>query len=757
MPSRTRLTLSESVPEPYVPVRAPAGAPNVVLVVLDDLGFAQLGCFGSDIRTPKIDEVAAGGLRYNRFHVTALCSPTRASLLTGRNHHAVGMGFLAELGLGYPGYTGAIPRSAGTLPRVLKDAGYATLAVGKWHLAPGIEQSQAGPFDRWPLGLGFERYYGFLTAETNQWAPALVSDNHYVDPPRSPSEGYHLTEDLADTAIRFVYDVAHHAPGKPFFLYFAPGAVHAPHQVPDRYLSSYAGAFDMGWEEWRRRAFARQIAQGVVPPRTEPSARPTWVEPWADVPADRRRLYGRMQEVFAGFLSHTDAQIGRVLSAIESLGVMDNTLVLILSDNGASAEGGPHGTFNNQSRLVGVDEGDPAALTEDWGRTRGYYHYAWAWAWAGNTPFRLWKRYSWLGGTRTPLIVRWPKRIDGGGAVRDQFCHAIDLMPTVLDACGVAMPDSIDGVTQRPLDGASLLPTFDDARAGSPRDVQYFEIVGSRSIVYENWKATTDHVGRGNYWEERLIEGSRSFADDHWSLFDMSTDFAEVHDLAGQRPEIVRRLEDRWWLEAGRNNVLPLEDAMHGRAPQQVIRPAYPTPRSMVYRPGGSPVFDKSLGTFGRGARLTADVDIPDGPVEGILCALGDRNSGFAFYVKEGHLVFALSSQGRRARAAAALPRATGRHTLSCVLSPEGTDQIAFTLQLDGRDLSTERLPISVPPIWQFGGTGLCLGYDRPLSVTFDYEPPFRWTGTLHSVRIDVPPPAAPDVAAQLREALRAD
>lgn len=745
------------MPQASIPDRPPAGAPNVVLIVLDDLGFAQLGCFGSDIATPHIDQLAISGLRYNRFHVTSLCSPTRACLLTGRNHHAVGMGFLSELALGYPGYTGAIPKTAAALPRILRDAGYATLAVGKWHLAPGNEQSQAGPFEHWPLGLGFERYYGFLTAETSQWAPNLVSDNHFVDPPRSPDHGYHLTEDLADTAIRFVYDVAHNAPGKPFLLYFATGAMHAPHQVPERWAARYAGSFDRGWDEWRDQTFARQKALGVVPDSTTLTPRPSWVQPWTETDPSRRRLYTRALEVYAGFLSHTDEQIGRLLAALERLGVMDNTLVLVLSDNGASAEGGPYGTFNNQGRMAGVDDADVGNLMDDWGGTRGYYHYPWAWAWAGNSPFRLWKRYSWLGGTRTPLIVRWPSRVSEAGSVRSQLCHAIDLMPTILDACSVRTPEAVDGVTQQRIDGASLLATFDRADAPSPREVQYFEIVGSRSIISGDWKATTDHVGRGNVWEQRLLEGSRDFASDHWSLFHLPSDFSEAHDVGSEHPEILEQLKDRWSYEAGRNNVWPLTDAMHGRAPHQITPPPYPPLARSIYLPGGSPIFDKSLPSFNAGARIAASVEATHRTPEGILCALGDRTSGFAFYVKDATLVFAMSSLGAIARIEAKLPEGQALRELEVLLAPAAADSTVLVLRVDGRAVARESARIVVPPIWQFGGTGFCLGYDRPLSVTDDYDPPFTWTGVLHSIRIDVPGRANPDLASLLELALRGE
>ena len=448
----------------------PDGAPNVVVIVLDDLGFAQLGCFGGDVDTPVIDALAAGGLRYRSFHVTALCSPTRACVLTGRNHHAVGMGFLTDIPIGYPGYNGRIPRSAAALPRLLRDVGYSTFAVGKWHLTPRWEQSASGPFMRWPLGLGFERYYGFLNGDTNQWTPELVSDNGFVEAPATPEAGYHLTDDLADRAIRFVLDQQQATPGKPFFLYLAPGALHAPHQAPEPWIARFHGRYDEGWEAFRARAFARQQELGMIARAAALPARPEWIPPWSALGGDERRLYARMMEVFAGFLAHTDDAIGRVVGFLRDRGLLDDTLLLLISDNGASAEGGPLGSLN-EHRFTHDLVDDPADLiahAAQLGGHRAYNHYAWGWAWAGNTPFRLWKRFAWLGGVRTPLIAHWPKGMAARGQVRNQFCHAIDLLPTILDAVGIAPPDEVDGVPQQQIDGASLRPTFDDADAPAP-------------------------------------------------------------------------------------------------------------------------------------------------------------------------------------------------------------------------------------------------------------------------------------------------
>jgi arylsulfatase A-like enzyme len=729
--------------------RPPPGAPNVVVIVLDDTGFAQLGSFGSDVATPAFDRLAADGLRYNRFHVTSLCSPTRASLLTGRNHHAVGMGFLADIPLGFPGYTGRIPPSAAPLPRILRDAGYSTMAVGKWHLVPRWERSAAGPFDRWPLGMGFERYYGFLQGDTNHWTPNVVSDNHYVEPARRPEDGYHLTEDLADTAIRYVRDQQQAAPGKPFFLYFALGAMHAPHHVTPEWIAPYEGRFDGGWDRWRDEAFGRQVVGGVVPPGTVLSERPPWVAAWTSLSADERRLLARTQEVFAGFLSHTDAQVGRLVDALAAMGVLDDTLVIVFSDNGASAEGGRLGTPNEHRFTAAMDESVAAnlALAAEWGGFRTYPHYSWGWAWAGNTPLRLWKRYTWLGGTRTPLIVRWPARVTDGGAVRTQFCHVVDLTPTILDACGVPAPDVVDGTTQQAVDGASLTGTFDDPDAPSPRQTQYFEMLGSRSVVSGRWKAVTDHVSTGVVDEERFMEGSRDFATDRWALFDLDADFSESTDVAGAHPDVVRRLEEVWLAEAGRNQVLPLSDGLIGRL-SAIVPPAWPPRTRSVFVPGGSPVADEAVPTLAGGFRITADATVPDGGASGVLAALGDWNGGWALYAADERLVFAFSRGGELLRVASLDALSPGRHRVGASGAGSG-----FTLWCDDVAIGELQFEGGLPFALQHGGTGLCLGYDRGFPVSDDYTPPAPWNGQLYDVVIEsglVPPP-------DVRAALHAD
>ncbi len=770
-------TIADSTPAFTSSPKPPPGAPNVLLIVLDDLGYGQLGCFGSDIDTPNVDRLAADGLRYRSFHVTALCSPTRACLLTGRNHHSVGMGFLTDIPMGFPGYTGRIPRSAAALPRILRDAGYSTMAVGKWHLTPRWEQSASGPFELWPLGLGFERHYGFLAGDTNQWTPALVRDNQFIDPPRTPDQGYHLTEDLADAAIRMIQDQKQATPNKPFFCYFATGAMHAPHQAPREWIDRYRGRFDLGWDRWRQELFARQLASGVVPEGTALTERPSWVEAWDAATPDARLVYARMMEVFAGFLSHADAQIGRVLAFLESIGSLDDTLVLLLSDNGTSAEGGPRGSFNEHrfTHDIADDIEDLLARLDELGGHRAYNHYAWPWAWAGNTPFKLWKRYTWLGGVRTPLIVRYPRCItpEDAGEVRPQFCHAVDVFSTILDATGIEALSIVDGVPQQPVDGASLVPTMHDPAARSPRETQYFEMLGSRAIYHRGYKAVTNHVGNQMSAERELMEGSRNFDTDHWCLYDLRTDFSEANDLSDAKPELCRQLVEMWWAEAGRNNVLPLDDSLILR-----ISALEPSPHDLRvsgrFVPGGGFIQEDVLPALGGGFRIRAKVTVPDvpgagsdpgaasepgaepEPVEGVLAALGDWSNGFALYVSEGRPVLTINLFGDPVSASSSERLEPGPHLIVAEYRREGTGGGPMAIGVDGaRASEIVRVPRDLPFRWQIGGAGLLIGRDSGFPVSEDYEPPFPFTGTIEEVVIDsltwLPPDPGTELAVELR------
>lgn len=729
MPITTRL--ATSTPSYFTYPSPPAGAPNILLVVLDDVGFAQFGCFGSPIDTPNIDRIAVQGARFNRFHVTSICSSTRACLLTGRNHHAVGVGMTQESTVGFPGYTGRLPRSAATSARILRSAGYNAFAVGKWHLAAKGEYSAAGPFDRWPLGLGFERYYGFLGAETSQWTPELVRDNTHIDPPRTPAEGYHLTEDLVDQAIRMITDQQQAAPGKPFFCYVATGAAHAPHHVHESWVEPYRGRFDGGWDAYREVAFAKQLADGIIPSGTILTERPSWVPPWSSLSADERRLYTRYMEVFAGFMTHTDAQLGRLFAHLEARGVLDDTLVMVLSDNGASAEGGVSGTLNEvASWLTGPEPVETAlARIDEIGGHRAFNHYPYGWAWAGNAPLRLWKRYSWLGGVRTPLVVRWPAQVASPGSVRFQFTHAVDVFSTMLHAAGVDVPAEVDGVGQQPVDGASFLRVLGDPEAPELHTKQYFEMQGSRAMYFDGWKATTNYVSP-MFGERGFIEGSHSFDDDHWGLFDLRNDFSESTDLAEQHPERVRELEQLWWAEAGRNNVLPLLDLTESLA---YAHPgSVPLPAHVVLGPEGGPVIESQLPSMLGGFSLTAEVEI-DAGASGVIAALGDRHGGWAFYLLDGRPTAAFEAMGGRARVQAPDAVGVGSHTVAVRYEPGRAARVV--LSVDGDDVAEAPLTgMTMFPGLMASGAGLLVGRDRGFAVHDDYEPPFAFTGTLRRV-----------------------
>lgn len=713
-------TYRDSTPWLEPAAQPPEGAPNVLVVVLDDVGFAQLGCYGSDIDTPRIDALAAGGRRYSNFHTTSMCSPTRASLLTGRNHHAVGMGMIADWCTGYPGYLGQVSRGAGTLAEMLKPLGYATFALGKWHLTRARDMTAAGPFGEWPLGRGFQRYYGFLYSLMDHWHPELICDNHAIPTPRRP--GYHLTEDLVDQAIHMVRDQRAAVPERPFFAYLALGACHSPHHAPREYIDRYRGRFDAGWDVARERWFARQVELGVVPEGTRLPPRNPEVRAWDSMNEDERRLCARHQEVFAGFLTHADAQIGRLVDYLAGQNLLDDTMIVVLSDNGATAEGGDFGDINLRRYIQFLEEGfdEKLAALDGLGGPGYWNNYPRGWGHAGNTPLKWFKTHAHGGGVRDPLIVHWPKRIVQGGLVSPQFCHCADIVPTILDAIGVDAPRCIDGVDQLPLDGHSLLRSFDDAQAALPPRVQYFELMGHRGIWKDGWKAVARHD-----------QGS-DFDADRWELYHLDEDFSEATDLAERCPEKLQELVALWWREAERNQVLPLDDRDRERA----LFTYWNRPRqSWVFEAGMNRVSGYAAPAIAdRSYRIAADVELSAGG-SGVILAVGGCAGGYALFIDDaGRLVHEYLAPSRRWVVESA-PLAPGRHRLEFVFRRTGHLQGTGRLLRDGETLAE----VAMRDLWPLGPTagGVFCGYHDGSPISGRYAPPASFGGLIHRVVVE--------------------
>jgi len=739
---------SESTPWWPDPVHPPDGAPNVLVVLLDDVGFAQLGCFGSDIDTPNIDRVAADGLRFTNFHTTALCSPTRACVLTGRNHHTVGMGRITDLATGFPGYHCRIDKEHGFLSEMLVPHGYAAYAVGKWHLTPDEERHLGASRARWPLGRGFERFYGYHGGETHQFAPSLVHDNHRVLAPRSFDDGYHLSADLGDRAIEFIADLKVADPAKPFFTYIATGACHSPHHAPPEWLERFRGRFDQGWDAWREATFARQQEMGLLPDTAELSPRPDWVPAWDSLPPEEQRLYTRFQECFAAYLSYTDHQIGRVLGFLEELGELDNTLVFVLSDNGASSEGGVTGSINDARPWNMVDRPVEEAIAriDELGGPLLHNNYPWGWTVAGNTPFRRWKREVHEGGVADPLVMSWPARIAARGEVRRQYVHAIDLVPTILELIGVDPPAEIDGVTQSALDGVSFAHCLDRADAETHHETQYYEMLGCRAIYHRGWKAVIYHT---------IFDPSVNFDDDEWELYHVDVDVSECHDVAAEHPELLRELVERWWIEAARHRVLPLDNAPFDRV-FGVDLAGHAARERYVYYPMGGPVTEEAaVNVRNRPHTITAVVELPNADVEGMLLAEGSVLGGFAFFVRDRRLHYVHNYAGlHEYRVTSESELTPGAHTLAFRFDKTGEHRGIGTLVIDGRDDGSVEIRHFTPTRFSITDEGLCCGYDMGMPVTTEYRPPFRFTGHLERVVVDVSGEPYVDVRAEAEQSL---
>ena len=629
---------------PYWPEekRPPKDAPNVLYVLFDDTGFAQLGCYGSLVPTPNIDAIAADGLRYNNFHVCALCSPTRASLLTGYNNHTVGYGYLSTADLGFPALSGKIDRKYGFISEALQASGYSTFAIGKWHLCNEFVMSGAGPFDQWPLARGFDKFYGFLNGATNQFYPELVQDNTLIDPPKTPEQGYHLSADLVDRAIKNISTEKSVYPDKPFFCYLAFGAMHGPHQAPKEYIEKFKGAFDEGYEVYRQKVFERQKKLGIIPADTVLTEPDDMVKPWDSLNAWEKKVFARYMEAFAGYLNYTDEQLGRLLNYLKEIGQYDNTLIVLLSDNGAAAGGAPYGMLNEQYHLLSSRRPDIVneEQFEKIGTPDSYSLYPVEWAWAGNTPLKMYKTWVHAGGIKVPCMLSYPKKIKDKGGVRDQYHYVTDLYTTVLDICGIEQPDYIKGVRQEPRPGVSMTYTFDEAHAARRRHVQYSEMVGNRAIWCDGWKAVANHVD------------APSFDEDTWELYNIDVDFSESKNLAEKYPEKLKELIALWWHEAGTYGVLPMLES-HFRQ-----RDGFKFNKMLRFAPSESktrytyyPKTDINLQIprlADKSFTITAKAEYRRGD-EGVLFSCGFNVGGYVFYIEDGKLQFHLNYLCERA------------------------------------------------------------------------------------------------------------
>ena len=724
-------TVSESTPWWPTGSHGERTRPNVVMIVLDDTGWSDLGCFGSEIATPAFDELARRGVRYNRFHVTPLCSPTRAALLTGRNHHSVGMRFLADTDTGFPNSRGSIREDVPLLPQILRADGYGTYLVGKWHLAPLHEITPAGPYRNWPLARGFDRYFGFMDGCTDQYEPELYEDNHPVQ--AAPGGERHLTERLADQAIDYVRDHVSFRPDSPFFLQFAVGATHAPFQAPREYIEPYVETFAKGWDAVRSDRLARQIDMGLVPAGTTLSERNDGVSPWEELSDDERMLYAHLQAAFAGFLEHTDAQVGRIMKALQDFGVLDDTIVLVLSDNGASREGGATGDVDTNAPYSGVRRStqEQLELLDDLGTVRAGAHYPEGWAMAGNTPFRFYKQFVDLGGVRSPLIVAWNHSPVPLSGIRDQFVHAIDVAPTLLDL--LELTPGID------MDGQSIARTLEDPAAPAGRGTQYWETLGHRAVWHDGWRAVTSHVPGSGY------------ADDTWRLYHSETDFSESHDLADEHPDRLAELQRLWWSEAERNDVFPLDD----RPLRELIAERGPiglfAASRIVLRPGQSHVpFASAVTGSNRDVVVTAHLAAPTGRVSGSLLSSGNVQGGFLLHLIDGELHFQHSLLGEKATMRA--PLGDDPSTVGFALRPAADDSAAVTLLIDGVEAARTEIPRTSAHLsfW-----GLDVGRIGASSLDETLEPPFAMPdGVLDRVTIDVH--AEPDDLVEYAEAVLA-
>jgi arylsulfatase len=676
-------TYKDSTPSYPQPVKAPKGSPNVLLILLDDVGFGMCSTFGGPVPTPNMDRLANNGLKYTRFHTTALCSPTRGALLAGRNHHSIGTGVIIEMGTGFPGYTGIIPRSTALVSQVLRDNGYATSMFGKWHNTPEPDISPAGPFDRWPTGLGFDYFYGFNQGETHQYYPTLYRNTVPVPQPKSPEQGYHFTEDMTDEAIAWTRNVRAADRDRPWFCYFSTGAVHAPHHAPKEWQAKYKGKFDHGWDRQREITHAKQLEMGVIPKGTKLTPRPKEIPAWDDQPADAKKVYQALMENYAAYMAHTDHHVGRMIDSLEATGELDNTLVFyIVGDNGASAEGGLEGTFSEVASLIGVQLGLQSTIKrmDEIGGPTSEPHVPVGWAWAMCAPFQWTKQVaSHFGGTRNPMVVHWPKGIKAKGETRTQFHHVIDVVPTILEACKLPEPKTVNGIPQKPIEGVSMLYSFDKADAKGTRATQYFELGTNRAIYHDGWVAC---ARTGLPWVTlgKTLEDMRAAP---WELYHIEEDFSQADNLAAKNPEKLKELQERFVEEAKKYDVFPLDPRFSERMDPK-LRVAGDPPTSWTYF-GNNVWLPEPVGPqlFPRGHTVTAELSIPMGGAEGVVTCAGSFSGGWSLYVKDGKPVFRYTFfeiGDVTIPGTAALPE--GKATLKTEFTPDGSKEGGGTMKL---------------------------------------------------------------------------
>lgn len=743
--AKVGVVFDDSKPGKIQTRQAPKGAPNVVVVLLDDVGFAASSTFGGPIPTPSLDKLAKRGLRYNKFHTTALCSPTRASILTGRDHHNTGTGVITEIATGFDGYTGSIPKSTACIAEVLRQNGFSTSAFGKWHNTPNWETSAAGPFDRWPTGMGFEKFYGFNGGEAHQYDPALFVDTTPIDLPKKP--GYHLTEDLAERAIGWMQLQKTLAPKKPFFVYWAPGATHAPHHVPKQWIEKFKGKFDQGWDKIREGILANQIKLGVVPENTKLTPRPKQIPAYDSLSPERKELAARLMETYAGFLAHTDAQVGKLVDALEKSGQMDNTLFFyIVGDNGASGEGSPYGVFNEISVLNGVPEDPKTVLKrkQEIGSTTAYNHYPVGWAWAMDTPFQWTKQVaSHFGGTRNGMVISWPKGIETAGELRTQFHHCTDIVPTILEATGCTAPDVVNGVPQKPMDGVSMLYTFKDADAKSRHNSQYFEMFANRAMYKDGWIASCFH-GKAPW--EISSDKTIPIGGEHWELYKIDEDFSQANDISEKEPRKLQELKALFIATAGKKNVLPLDD--RGFARVLGAQPASLTAgrNNFTFYPGAFRIPEGSAPSIkNRSYTVTVNCDIKNAKDQGVLIAQGGVCAGWSLFIRDQKLHHSYNYFGQTVNQLSSKEKLKeGKNKLVVKFTYDGGGLGKggdVELFANGVSLAKGRIEKTVPLIFSADDT-FDVGKDTGSVVDDSYyaSRPFEYPGTIENVKIDLGP-----------------